>query len=72
MIRRPIGPEKEAILEWIKTNFQDRWSYECETAFFNVPKTMYIAIQQGEKPQLLGFACWDATCRGFFWTTGRL
>ena len=70
VIRRPIGPEKEAIVEWIKTHFHDRWAYECESAFFNSPKTMYIAIQEGETPQMLGFACWDATCRNFFGPTG--
>ena len=70
VIRRPIGPEKESILEWVRTHFHDRWAAECETAFFNSPKTMYVAIEQGEKPKMLGFACWDATCRGFFGPTG--
>ena len=33
IIRRPIGPEKEAIVEWITENFSSKWASESETAF---------------------------------------
>ena len=70
IIRRPIGPEKEAIVEWITENFSSKWASESETAFFNSPKTMYVAIREGEVPEMVGFACWDATVKGFFGPTG--
>ena len=70
IIRRPIGPEKDAIVEWITENFSSKWASESETAFFNSPKTMYIAIREGEVPEMVGFACWDATVKGFFGPTG--
>jgi predicted N-acetyltransferase YhbS len=36
-------------------------------AFANRPIACHIAIEQGE---MLGFACYDATCRGFFGPLG--
>ncbi len=70
IIRRPIGPEKSAVTRWISENFGAIWAGESETAFFNHSKTMYIAIQEGETPHMLGFACWDATVLGFFGPIG--
>lgn len=70
VIRRPIGPEKNAVCQWITEHFSEQWAGESETAFFNSPKTMYLAIRSGDVPELLGFACWDATALGFFGPTG--
>ncbi len=71
-IRRPIGPENYAVIEWIKKNFPSSlWASEAENAFFNSPKTIYIALKEGENgSEMLGFACWDATVRNFFGPTG--
>ena len=69
-IRRPIGPEKNAIYRWIAEHFNEQWAGECETAFFHSPKTMYLAIRPGDTPEPLGFASWDATALGFFGPTG--
>ena len=70
IIRRPIGPEKNAICQWITDNFNSTWACESETALFNSPKTMYVAIKEAETPEIVGFACWDATVKGFFGPTG--
>ncbi len=70
IIRRPIGPEKNAVTRWICDNFGEIWAAESETAFFNHSKTMYVAIREGEAPTMLGFACWDATALGFFGPIG--
>lgn len=66
-IRKPIGPENYAVIEWIKEHFGMGWASESETSFFNSPKTIYIAIKDGE---MIGFACYDATVKGFFGPTG--
>jgi GNAT superfamily N-acetyltransferase len=34
------------------------------------PSEKYLAIRPGDTPELLGFACWDATALGFFGPTG--
>ena len=71
-IRRPIGPENYAVIEWIKKYFPNSlWAAEAENAFFNNPKTIYIALREGENgSEMLGFACWDATVNNFFGPTG--
>jgi len=66
-IRKPIGPENYAVIGWIKEYFGNTWAGEAENAFFNNPKTIYIAIRGSE---MLGFACYDATVRNFFGPTG--
>ena len=71
-VRRPIGPENYAVIDWIKKYFPSSlWASEAENAFFNSPKTIYIALREGENgSEMLGFACWDATVRNFFGPTG--
>ena len=71
-IRRPIGPENYAVINWIRDNFDAGWAGEAENAFFQAPKSMFIAVRKmpHEKPEILGFACYDATVKGFFGPTG--
>lgn len=66
-IRKPIGPENYGVIAWIKEYFGAGWASEAENAFFNDPKTIFIAERDGK---MLGFACVDATVRGFFGPTG--
>ena len=66
-IRRALAPEKHVVLEWIKRTFGDGWKSECDVAYARQPIACFVAIYQ-EKP--IGFACYDATCRGFFGPTG--
>lgn len=68
-IRRPIGPEKYAIIEWVEEHFNLLWAGEAETAFFKSPKGIFIAIDDATN-EMLGFACYDATAKGFFGPTG--
>lgn len=66
-IRRPIAPEKIAIVTWVREHFGDYWASECEIAFGRVPITCYVATREKE---ILGFACYDVTCKSFFGPTG--
>ena len=68
-IRRPIGPEKYAVIEWIEEKFNLLWAGETECAFFKSPKGVFIAIDD-KTGKMLGFACYDATAKGFFGPTG--
>jgi len=67
VVRRAIGPELRAVAEWVEQRFGKGWRSECEVAFAGLPATCYVAVKDGE---LLGFACYDATCKGFFGPTG--
>lgn len=67
MIRRPIAPEKLAIVDWVKNNFGAYWASECDVAFSRVPISCYVATKGKE---IVGFACYDVTCKAFFGPTG--
>lgn len=67
VIRRAIPPERHVVTAWILRTFSTPpWVSEVETAFSSLPVTVWIATR-GDT--LLGFACHDATAKGFFGPT---
>lgn len=66
-VRRAIGPEKHVVSEWAAKHFSKGWASEVEVAFSRSPITCLVAVEDGK---LLGFACYDATAKGFFGPTG--
>ena len=62
-IRRAFAAEKGIVRRWIAQRFGDRWASESEAAFARSPIACFVAIADNE---LAGFACYDATARGFF------
>ncbi len=66
-IRRAKAPEKHIITRWIEDTFSQDWASQGEVAFANRPISCFIAIEAGT---LIGFACYDATCKAFFGPTG--
>ena len=68
-IRKPIGPEKPVLLEWVREHFMPAWSGEADTAVSNVPKTCFIAVKDKD---IIGFGCYDASALGFFGPIGVL
>ncbi len=66
-IRKPIGPEKHIIEDWVKEKFQDAWCSEVDRAISNNPVSCFIAVKGGK---LIGFGCYDATALGYFGPTG--
>lgn len=67
MIRRGIAPEKIFVLDWVEDHFSIFWRSECDVAYSRMPVSCFLAVEGDE---LLGFACYDATARGFFGPTG--
>jgi GNAT superfamily N-acetyltransferase len=65
-IRRPLAPERRAVVDWTRAHFASSEA-EVETAFTQVPVTCFIAVRDDA---LLGFACYDVTCRNFFGPEG--
>lgn len=69
-IRKPIGPEKHLIVDWVRKKFLlDAWASETDVALSNRPVTCFVAIRN---KRLIGFACYDASALGFFGPTGVL
>jgi GNAT superfamily N-acetyltransferase len=67
-IRPALTIEKPQVLEWMQANFPV-WVAETEAAFCRSPVSCFVAIRGRE---ILGFACYDATCKNFFGPTGVL
>jgi GNAT superfamily N-acetyltransferase len=67
VIRRGLVPEKHFVLEWVERHFSRFWVSECDVAFSRQPASIWLATHHD---QLVGFACYDTTARGFFGPTG--
>ena len=66
-IRRAMAAEKQIVADWVARNFEPGWVSESEVAFARQPIACFIAVENG---QLVGFACYDTTCKNFFGPTG--
>jgi hypothetical protein len=66
-VRAAMAYEKHAVVDWVREHFGPAWASECDVAFANRPISCYIATQSSA---ILGFACYDSTCRGFFGPIG--
>ena len=66
-IRRALPPELKLITGWIEAHFGKGWASEATVAMSRQPPTCFIATR-GQT--LVGFACHEATARGFFGPTG--
>lgn len=62
-LRKPIGPEKHLVVDWVRDHFGDGWASETDMALSHRPVTCFVACQGRT---LIGFACYDATALGFF------
>jgi GNAT superfamily N-acetyltransferase len=67
IIRKPIGPEKHLIVDWVREHFSDAWASEFDLSMGRIPPTSWIATKDKE---LIGFACYDATGLGLFGPMG--
>lgn len=67
-IKRAFVGDKAKILQFIKENFENTsWIYEAEYAMMQDVSKCFIAVQNGK---ILGFACYDASAKGFFGPIG--
>jgi GNAT superfamily N-acetyltransferase len=65
-IRRGLSPERLIVVDWVRANFASS-AAEVETAFAQVPVSCYVAVRNDA---ILGFACYDVTCRNYFGPEG--
>ena len=66
-LRRPVAYERRQVIRWVEQRFGELWAGEAATALSTVPATMVVAVRGRE---LLGFACYDVTARGFIGPIG--
>ena len=62
VLRKPIGPEHGVVGDWVARRFGAGWASEARVALANRPVSLWIVADGVE---LLGFACYDATARGY-------
>jgi GNAT superfamily N-acetyltransferase len=76
-IKRVLAPDGRRVLRFIEASADAHWSgeskegwmAECEAALANHPPSCFIAVHQRA---IIGFACYNATAKGFFGPTGVL
>lgn len=60
-----------AIRHWISEHFSVGWADEATKAILSSPSHCYLAIKESDNQrEIVGFACYDATAKGFFGPTG--
>jgi predicted N-acetyltransferase YhbS len=67
IIRRAQPFELTNVRQFISENFSLAWADEASVGFANKPVSVFLAVQRGE---ILGFAAYECTRRGFFGPTG--
>lgn len=78
-IRRALAFERAQVTKFAREHGSEGWAGECEAAFARQPLACFVAvgplsvksIAPGAGPvdmsdPLVGFACYEATCRNFF------
>jgi GNAT superfamily N-acetyltransferase len=66
-IRRVLAPEKQTVVKWVNRHWGEVWASECDVAFARQPVACILATHQD---RIIGFACYEATCRNFFGPMG--
>jgi len=66
-LRRARAFEKHTVAAFARANFSEKWVSEVEVALTRQPVACFIATRD---KQIIGFACYDTTQRGFFGPTG--
>lgn len=69
VVRRAAAYDKAVVLQWVGENFSSQWASEADVAFSRQPIACFIALRD---ETLVGFACYEATCRGYFGPGGVL
>ena len=67
-IIRPLSPSFYKVSAFIRETFSEGWESETTAAYYNKPVSVFVAADNEKK--IIGFACYDATARGFFGPTG--
>lgn len=66
-IKRAFVGDKQTILDFVGAHFIKNWVHEVDCALMQSPGKCFIATENGK---LLGFACFDASAKGFFGPIG--
>lgn len=66
-LKRAMAADLSVIRAFAEQNFSLGWADEATKAVLQMPSACYIAARDGA---IIGFACYDATAKGFFGPMG--
>jgi len=64
-VRRALAHERPHVTKLAREHGSEGWVAECDAAFARMPLACFVAVERATST-LLGFACYEATCRDFF------
>jgi predicted N-acetyltransferase YhbS len=67
VVRRAEPWERESVRRFVAEHFQPLWAVEADRAYNHTPVTAFVATRGAE---IVGFAAYECTRRGFFGPTG--
>jgi len=67
ILRRPGVYETHLVADFVRAHFSPKWVSEVQAAMTKQPAGCFIATKD---KKILGFACYDTTCKGYFGPTG--
>ena len=67
ILRRPGAYELHLVQDFVREHFSPKWVSEVQVAFSRQPVACFIATKDNE---ILGFACYETTAKGYFGPTG--
>ena len=76
-IRRALANERPQVTTFAREHGSEGWAAECEASFARMPLACFVAAERRGAEMtgprlplashtLIGFACYEATCRNFF------
>nr|WP_319492162.1 GNAT family N-acetyltransferase [uncultured Desulfobacter sp.] len=54
-------------MDFVRQEFNESWANECERSFSKLPISCFIGVKDRN---IIGFACYDATAKGYFGPIG--
>ena len=67
VIKKPLSPNIHLVQKFIRDYFPESWVSEATVGLNKENPTCYIAV---DGKDIIGFACYDATAKGYFGPTG--
>lgn len=66
-IKRLLSPNADRLVEFAEKHFSTGWTSEVKAGVYKEHPTCFVATHEGN---IVGFACYDATAKGYFGPTG--
>jgi len=66
-IKRLLSPNADNLVKFVKDNFSDNWASEIKAGVYKNNPTCFVATHNND---IIGFACYDVTAKGYFGPTG--